>query len=200
MLLEKKPGQDFVPMINLLLPTTLQPTFRTDPDFAPMINLLLPTTLQPTFRTDPEILRQKSIKRNGMIRYCNKLACKKCKCKCTVQKFKEADFSKDTLLKATEAKRKQLKESDKEKPKTPRTKVVKKVVRYVLHLDRNKMDNRKCLSEHPFGTMKRALGQYYFLLKGKLKVTAEMSLFCLSYNLRRAISLKGVPELVASLR
>ena len=31
MLLEKKPGQDFVPMINLLLPTTLQPTFRTDP-------------------------------------------------------------------------------------------------------------------------------------------------------------------------
>ena len=140
-----------------------------------------------------EILRQKSIKRNGMIRYCNKL-------KCTVQKFKEADFSKDTLLKATEAKRKQLKESDKEKPKTPRTKVVKKVVRYVLHLDQNKMDNRKCLSEHPFGTMKRALGQYYFLLKGKLKVTAEMSLFCLSYNLRRAISLKGVPELVASLR
>ena len=147
-----------------------------------------------------EILRQKSIKRNGMIRYCNKLACKKCKCKCTVQKFKEADFSKDTLLKATEAKRKQLKESGKEKPKAPRTKVVKKVVRYVLHLDQNKMDNRKCLSEHPFGTMKRALGQYYFLLKGKLKVTAEMSLFCLSYNLRRAISLKGVPELVASLR
>ena len=78
-------------------------------------------------------------------------------------------------------------------------KVVKKVVRYVLHLDQNKMDNRKCLSEHPFGTMKRALGQYYFLLKGKLKVTAEMGLFCLSYNLRRAISLKGVPALIASL-
>ena len=28
MLLKKKPGQDFVPMINLLLPTTLQPTFE----------------------------------------------------------------------------------------------------------------------------------------------------------------------------
>ena len=146
-----------------------------------------------------EILRQKSIKRNGMIRYCNKLACKKCKCKCTIQKFKEADFNKDTLIKATEAKRKQLKEENKDKPKPPRMKVVKKVVRYVLHLDQNKMDNRKCLSEHPFGTMKRALGQYYFLLKGKLKVTAEMGLFCLSYNLRRAISLKGVPALIASL-
>ena len=147
-----------------------------------------------------EILRQKSIKRNGMIRYCNKLACKKCKCKCTAQKFKEADFSKDTLIKATEAKRKQLKDENKDNPKPPRMKVVKKVVRYVLHLDQNKMDNRKCLSEHPFGTMKRTLGQYYFLLKGFFKVGAEMGLFCLSYNLRRAISLRGVPALVAALR
>ena len=147
-----------------------------------------------------EILRQKSIKRNGMIRYCNKLACKKCKCKCTAQKFKEADFSKDTLIKATEAKRKQLKDENKDNPKPPRMKVAKKVVRYVLHLDQNKMDNRKCLSEHPFGTMKRTLGQYYFLLKGFAKVSAEMGLFCLSYNLRRAISLRGVPALVAALR
>lgn len=147
-----------------------------------------------------EILRQKSVRRNGMIRYCNRLACKKCKCKCTLQKFKEADFGKDTLIKATAARRKQLMEEVKDKPKQPRMKTVRKVVRYVLHLDQNKMDNRKCLSEHPFGTMKRALGQYYFLLKGKLKVTAEMGLFCLSYNLRRAISLKGVPALVASLR
>ena len=147
-----------------------------------------------------EILRQKSIKRNGMIRYCNKLACKKCKCKCTAQRFKEVDFNKDTLIKATEAKRKQLKEENKDKPKPPRTKVVKKVVRYVLHLDQNKMDNRKCLSEHPFGTIKRTLGQYYFLLKGFAKVGAEMGLFCLSYNLRRAISLRGVPVLVAALR
>ena len=146
-----------------------------------------------------EILRQKSIKRNGMIRYCNKLACNRCKHKCTTQKFKEADFSKDALIKAPNTKRKQFKEENNDKPKPPRMKVVKKVVRYVLHLDQNKMDNRKCLSEHPFGTMKRALGQYYFLLKGKLKVTAEMSLFCLSYNLRRAITLKGVPALVASL-
>ena len=147
-----------------------------------------------------EILRQKSTKRNGMIRYCNKLACRKCKCKCTIQQFKEADFSKDTLIKATEAKRKQLKEETKDKPKSSGTKVVKKVVRYILHLDQNKMDNRKCLSEHPFGTIKRTLGQYYFLLKGFAKVGAEMGLFCLSYNLRRAISLRGVPALVAALR
>jgi len=55
-----------------------------------------------------------------------------------------------------------------------------------------------CLSEHPFGTLKRSLGQYYFLLRGFVKVTAEMALFCLSYNMRRAINLKGVPALVAA--
>lgn len=148
-----------------------------------------------------EILRQKSIKRNGNIRYCNKLACKKCKCKCTISKFKEADFSKDDLIKATDTRRKQdALNHGSENPKPPRTTVVKKVVRYVLHLDLKKMDNRKCLSEHPFGTIKRALGHYYFLLKGFAKVGAEMALFCLSYNLRRAINLKGVPELVAALR
>ena len=147
-----------------------------------------------------EILRQKSVKRNGMVRYCNKLACKKCKCKCTTQNFKEADFSKDTLIKATETKRQQLKEENKGKPKPQKMKVMKKVVRYILHLDQNKMNNRKCLSEHPFGTIKRTLGQYYFLLKGFAKVGAEMGLFCLSYNLRRAINLRGVPALIAALR
>ena len=30
-MLLKKPGQDFVPMINLLLSAILQPPFRTDP-------------------------------------------------------------------------------------------------------------------------------------------------------------------------
>lgn len=147
------------------------------------------------------ILRQKSIKRNGNIRYCNKLACKRCKCKCTSAKFKEADFGKDTLIKAMDARKKQeRKDGNRDNPKPPRTTIVRKVVQYVLHLDQKKMDNRKCLSEHPFGTIKRALGQYYFLLKGFAKVGAEMGLFCLSYNLRRAINLKGVPSLVAALR
>ena len=147
-----------------------------------------------------EILRQKSIKRNGNIRYCNKLACKRCKCRCTLSQFKEADFSKDTLIKATNAKREQQCQDKSGNHKAQKLTVVKKVVRYVLHLDQKKMDNRKCLSEHPFGTIKRALGQYYFLLKGFAKVKAEMSLFCLSYNLRRAINLKGVPALLVNLR
>lgn len=151
-----------------------------------------------------EVLRQKSIKRNGMIRYCNKLACKRCKHKCTSADFKEADFNKDTLI-ITARGYKTLTDSHGDaggdKPQRHHRKtVVKKVVSYVLHLDERKMDQRKCLSEHPFGTLKRSLGQYYFLLKGFAKVTAEMAMFCLSYNMRRAINIKGVPALLAALR
>ena len=50
------------------------------------------------------------------------------------------------------------------------------------------------------GGVRRVLGQYNFLLKGFDKFSVEMGLFCLSYNLRRVISLKGVPALVAALR
>ena len=148
-----------------------------------------------------EILRQKSLKRNGLIRYCNKLACKKCKSKCTASEFKEADFSKDQIIKkprGTRKNRTQLYEGlDLERPK--RMSVIKRKIQYVLRLDQNKMNQRKCLSEHPFGTIKRALGHYYFLLKGFAKVEAEMSLFCLSYNLRRIINIIGVPNLIQAI-
>ena len=152
-----------------------------------------------------QLLRQKSIKRNGMIRYCNKLACQHCKNKCTTSEHKEVDFSKDKLI--ITAKGYKPQNSSDDDPDNPRPSkyrkrktIIRKVVKYVLHLDENKMKQRMCLSEHPFGTLKRSLGQYYFLLKGFAKVTAEMALFCLSYNMRRAINLKGVPALVAALR
>lgn len=152
-----------------------------------------------------KILRQKTIKRNGMIRYCNKSACKNCKNKCTAANFKETDFNKDTLIIMARLYRPKEGVSKKEQPKgKPQVRcgktLMRKIVSYVLQLDENKMNQRKCLSEHPFGTLKRSLGQYYFLLKGFAKVTAEMALFCLSYNMRRAINIKGVPALVAALQ
>jgi transposase len=52
----------------------------------------------PVYCPQGNILRQKSIRRNGDIRYCNKLACKRCKDKCTVSEWKEADFNKDILI------------------------------------------------------------------------------------------------------
>lgn len=145
------------------------------------------------------ILRQKSIKRNGDIRYCNKLACKHCKNKCTKSAFREADFSKDKLV----MKVKGYNNNDNDKPDTG-IKVSKKVVttqkvRFRFKLDEKKMNERKCLSEHPFGTVKRAVGMSYLLLKGKTKVVGETALMLLSYNLRRAISIKGVENMVKAL-
>jgi hypothetical protein len=58
---------------------------------------------------------------------------------------------------------------------------------------------RKALSEHPFGTMKRGMDQGYFLLKGLRKVRGEFSLTALAYNLKRVINLVGVPQLVAAV-
>lgn len=149
------------------------------------------------------ILRQKSLRKDGHIRYCNKQACRKCSHKCTKSVFKEADFNKDTLVTKAQNYKGDSRnhQDDQQIPKTRMKREVKvhKVVTYKLHLDKKKMAQRKCLSEHPFGTMKRTLGAYYFLLKTKVKVEAEMALICLSYNMRRAISMLGVPQLIAKM-
>ncbi len=42
-------------------------------------------------------------------------------------------------------------------------------VRFKIHMDERKMDNRKCLSEHPFGTIKRTIGEGFFLLRRMFK-------------------------------
>ena len=72
----------------------------------------------------------------------------------------------------------------------------KKVVKFTLKPDREKTRHRMCLSEHPFGTMKRAMGATYFLLKGLRKVAGEFALFCLGYNLERAKNLLGYKKMM----
>ena len=58
---------------------------------------------------------------------------------------------------------------------------------------------RKELVEHPFGTIKRAMGQDHLLLRGREKVTGEMSLTMLAYNLKRVFNVLGVEKLIARL-
>jgi transposase len=55
-----------------------------------------------------------------------------------------------------------------------------------------KVELRKCLAEHPFGTIKRVMNQGYFLMRGLTKVGAETSLTILAYNLKRVINILGV--------
>jgi hypothetical protein len=58
---------------------------------------------------------------------------------------------------------------------------------------------RKELSEYPYGTMKRAMDEDYFLLKGLRKLRGKFSLAALAYSLRRVINIVGAPQLVAAL-
>lgn len=142
-----------------------------------------------------KILRQKSVKKNGNIRYCNKLACKNCKHKCTKSEWKEVDFSKDSLIHKVSGNKKDSVKDDSVK----RIKRIKQKAVFTLKLNMEKLKKRMCVSEHPFGTIKRHLGGYYFLLKGKIKVEAETALLFMAYNMRRAINMVGVNRMVAAL-
>ena len=62
-----------------------------------------------------------------------------------------------------------------------------------------KVELRKCLAEHPFGTIKRVMNQGYFLMRGLTKVGAEASLTILAYNLKRVINILGVRTMIEAL-
>ncbi len=62
-----------------------------------------------------------------------------------------------------------------------------------------KMQQRREMAEHPFGTLKRGMNQGYFLCRGLTKVRGEMSLSILSYNLKRVFNILGVEAMLAGL-
>jgi hypothetical protein len=61
------------------------------------------------------------------------------------------------------------------------------------------LKERKKLAEHPFGTIKRAMDQGYFLMKGIKQVTTETSFTVLAYNLKRVINIMGVDQMITSM-
>jgi len=67
-----------------------------------------------------------------------------------------------------------------------------------LNMDKYKL--RQMIVEHPFGTIKRSWGAYYFLTKRKISVSAEISLSFLAYNMRRVMSILGNEEILRRLR
>ena len=148
-----------------------------------------------------EILRQKCVKKNGNIRYANKNACRHCpnrnKCYKGKNEWKEIDFTKDQLVKpCRDWLKAENKEAEPEKKKTRGRFHKVKIVRFFLRPDRTKMNQRLCLSEHPFGTIKRSMGAGYFLLRGLRKVTGEFALFCLGYNFERAKNMLGFDKMM----
>lgn len=57
-----------------------------------------------------------------------------------------------------------------------------------------------CLSEHPFGTLKRSQGSYYFLLRGNRKAQGEFALFSLGYNIQRMLNSFGFEKMINRIK
>jgi transposase len=119
-------------------------------------------------------------KSKGEAVFSNAQACKQCSCRCT----KEARAFRYQFV---------MKETDFSPEYREQGLAVKQV-----HIKPEKaiIAQRKCIVEHPFGTIKRSMDAGYCLLKGKVKVTAEFSLTYLAYNLKRVINILGGKKMI----
>jgi len=59
---------------------------------------------------------------------------------------------------------------------------------------------RRQTAEHPFGTIKAWMGATHFLTKTIPRVSTEMSLHVLAYNLKRAMRIVGIAPLMMAMR
>jgi transposase len=96
------------------------------------------------------------------------------------------------------------------KPKCTRNKENRRITRWVhervmeemeqrVRENPDKVKLRKRIVEHPFGTIKRWMEQGYFLSRGLKRVRGEMSLTVMAFNLKRAINIIGVKELIMAV-
>lgn len=72
-------------------------------------------------------------------------------------------------------------------------------VMLTIRPDKEKLHQRMCLSEHPFGTVKWYDGAHYVLCRGKEKASAELGLSFLAYNLRRVLNILGTTALLKEI-
>ena len=63
-----------------------------------------------------------------------------------------------------------------------------------------RMRVRRSTVEHPFGTLKAWMGHTHFLTKTLPRVSTEMSLHVLAYNLKRVMAIMGTEPLMAAMR
>ncbi|HIH0179602.1 TPA: transposase, partial [Staphylococcus aureus] len=69
-----------------------------------------------------------------------------------------------------------------------------------LEHDPAMMRVRRQTVEHPFGTLKFWMGSTHFLTKTLPRVSTEMSLHVLAYNLKRMMSIFGIAGLLEAIR
>jgi len=69
-----------------------------------------------------------------------------------------------------------------------------------LDQEPERMSARRNTVEHPFGTIKLWMGYTHFQMRTLERVSAEMSLHVLSYNLKRVMNIMGVGALIAAIQ
>lgn len=69
-----------------------------------------------------------------------------------------------------------------------------------LDSEPERMRARRSTVEHPFGTLKSWMGHTHFLTKTLPRVSTEMSLHVLAYNLKRVMAILGTRPLIAAMR
>lgn len=68
-----------------------------------------------------------------------------------------------------------------------------------LDLNPGLMRVRRRTVEHPFGTLKDWMGATHFLTRGLDRVSTEMSLHVLAYNMKRVMKILGIGSLMAAI-
>jgi transposase len=148
----------------------------------------------------------KTKKKGSNTIYASKDACRQCPNRCTdSRKYKTVSFGPETkyvparIYGSTKQKLNPIPDNV---PINPFNHTLDRQdhanIKVILRIkkDIHKLKERMCLSEHPFGTVKWYHGAHYVLCKGREKVTAEIGLSFLAYNMKRAISLVGTKKLI----
>ena len=68
-----------------------------------------------------------------------------------------------------------------------------------LGRDPDPMTLRRCTVEHPFGTIKAWMGSTHFQMRRLKNVRTEMALHVLAYNIKRAVNIIGVRQLMTAM-
>jgi transposase len=141
--------------------------------------------------------------------YANKDVCRQCPNRCTSStSHKTVSFSQGTkyvpvrMYGSTRQKLNSIPQGEVPNPGNHsifrKDQAKKKIVIHITE-DKEKLKQRMCLSEHPFGTVKWYHGAHYLLCRSKEKAAAELGLSFLAYNIIRVINMIGVRALVAAM-
>lgn len=130
-----------------------------------------------------QVLHPHGINKNKQIaKYYNCKACNGCSHKCTISRYARAE--------------RQMPLSEFSKEYNDKNLYIRQIK---VRANRKIIRQRKSIIEHTFGTIKRALGISYLLLRGKDKVTGEISLAFTAFNIKRAINILGVERLIQGI-